>query len=70
MEKKLLVEELQKNNKKELTNEKIIKKKEINYMSNGKDMTILLILGLIKKILENGQYFTSYRSPGRNIKVE
>ena len=39
-------------------------------MSNGKDMTILLILGLIKKILENGQYFTPYRSPGRNIKVE
>ena len=29
--------------------EKVIKKKVINFMSNGKDMTIHLIVGLIKK---------------------
>ena len=38
----------------------------MNYMSNGKDITILLIAGLIKM----SQCFLPYRSFGRNIKVE
>ena len=43
--------ELQKTNQKEIRIEKIHKKKMINYMSNGKIMIILLIVGLIKKTL-------------------
>ena len=40
-------------------------------MSNGRDMIILLILGLIKKTLyKMSQYFPPYRSSGGNIKVE
>ena len=42
---------------------------EINYMSNRKDMIILLIAGLMKRILQN-EYFPPYKSSGRNIKVE
>ena len=42
--------ELQKTNQKEFRIEKTVKEKVINYMSNGKDMTIHLIVGLIKKI--------------------
>ena len=42
--------ELQKTNQKEFRIEKVIKKKVINYMSNGKVMIIHLIVGLIKKI--------------------
>ena len=42
--------ELQKTNQKEFRIEKILKKKVINCMLNGKDMTIHLIVGLIKKI--------------------
>ena len=39
-----------KNNcKKEFRVEKVIKKKAINYMLNGKAMIILLTVGLIKK---------------------
>ena len=38
-------------------------------MSNGKDITTHLIAGLIKRILLS-QYFSPYRSSGRNIKVE
>ena len=37
-------------------------------MSNEKDITILLIAGLIKRILS--QYFPPYRSFGGNIKAE
>ena len=40
--------ELQKTNQQGLRIEKVIKK-EINYMSNGKDIIIHLIAGLIKK---------------------
>ena len=36
--------------KKNLALKKRLKRKEINYMSNGKDITILLIAGLIKRI--------------------
>ena len=36
---------------KELQKKKVIKKKETNYMSNGKDIIILLTVQLIKKIL-------------------
>ena len=42
---------LQKTNQKEFRIEKIIKKKVINYLSNGKGMIIHLIVGLIKKYL-------------------
>ena len=41
--------ELQKIDQQEFRTEKVIKKKMINYMSNGKDMIIHLIVGLIKK---------------------
>ena len=37
--------------KKNLELKKRLKGKEINFMSNGKDVIILLIAGLIKKIL-------------------
>ena len=68
MEKKLLVVFIKKNckklTKKNIELKKGLKRKQINYMSNGKDITILLITGLIKK------YFPPYRSSGSNIKVE
>ena len=41
--------ELQRTNQEEFRIEKVIKKKVINYMSNGKNMIIHLIAGLIKK---------------------
>ena len=40
-----------KTNQNEFRIEKVIKKKGNNCMSNGKDITILLIAGLIKKTL-------------------
>ena len=40
---------MQKTNKKEFIIEKIIKKKEINYMSNLKDMIVYLAVRLITK---------------------
>ena len=42
--------ELQKTSQKEFRIEKVLKKKVINCMSNGKDMKIVLIVGLIKRI--------------------
>ena len=42
-------EELQKIDQQEFRIEKVIKKKVMNYMSNGKDTIIHLIAGLIKK---------------------
>ena len=47
--------ELQKANKQGFRIEKVIKEKEINYMSNGKDMTIYLIAGFIKMILHKNE---------------
>ena len=41
--------ELQKIDQQEFRIEKVIKKRETSYMSNGKDMIIHLIAGLIKK---------------------
>ena len=41
---------LQRTNQKELRIEKVLRKKVINYMLNGKVMIIHLIAGLIKKI--------------------
>ena len=41
--------ELQKTNQEGFSIEKVIKRKEINYISNGKDMIICLIAGLIKE---------------------
>ena len=43
----------QKTNQKEFKLEKIMKKEEINYMSNGKDMIIHLIVELMKRMLQN-----------------
>ena len=43
--------ELQKTTQKEFRIEKVLKKKMINFMSNGKSITIHLIVGLIKKTL-------------------
>ena len=40
--------ELQKIDQQEFRTEKVIKKKVINYIFNGKDMIIHLIVGLIK----------------------
>ena len=40
--------ELRKTNQEEIRIERVIKKKAINYMSNGKDMIIHAIAGLIK----------------------
>ena len=42
--------ELQKTNQREFRIKKVIEKKVINYMSNGKDMIVHLIVWLIKKI--------------------
>ena len=40
-------------------------------MSNGRDMIILLILGLIEKTLyKMNQHFPPYKGPEGNIKVE
>ena len=58
--------ELQKTNKKEFRIEKVIKKKVINYMSNGKNMITLLTVGLIKKMI---QYFPTYAVSKNNVKV-
>ena len=55
MVKRLLEKELQKTNQKEFRTEKVIKRKVINCMSNGKGMTIYLIAGLIKKTLYNNE---------------
>ena len=42
--------ELQKTNQQEVRIELVIKKKKTSHMSNGKDMIIHLLAGLIKKI--------------------
>ena len=41
--------ESQKTNQEKFRKEKYLKEKVINCMSNGKDMAIVLIVGLIKK---------------------
>ena len=41
--------ELQKTNQKEFTVEKVIKRKAVNYMLNGKGTIVLLTVGLIKR---------------------
>ena len=43
--------ELQETDEKKIELQNYLKENEINYMSNGKDIIILLIAGLIKKIL-------------------
>ena len=43
--------ELQKTSQEKFRIEKVLKKKVINCMSNGKGMIIVLIVGLIKKTL-------------------
>ena len=44
--------ELQKTSQEKFRIEKIIKRKGVNFMSNGKDKIIHLIVGLIKKDLK------------------
>ena len=40
-------------------------------MSNGKDIIVLSIIGLIKKMFyKMSQYFPPYRSSGGSVKVE
>ena len=51
--------ELQKTNQKEFRIEKKLRRKVINYMSNGKDMIIHLIAGLIKKMLYKNELIFS-----------
>ena len=51
MEKKLWEIFMQKNCRKNLELKKYLNGKEINYLSNGNDIIILLIAGLIKTIL-------------------
>ena len=51
MVKELLEVFMKKTNQKEFRIEKVIREKVINYMSNGKDMIIVLMVGLIKKTL-------------------
>ena len=49
-----------KTNQKEFRIEKMsLKEKKINYMSNGKDMIIHLIVGLIKKTLYKNESILS-----------
>ena len=51
--------ELQKTNQNEFRIEKLIKRKGNSYMSNGKDMIIHLIVGLIKKALYKNELILS-----------
>ena len=51
--------ELQKTGQEKFRVEKLIKKKVINCMSAGKDMTICLIVGLIKKTLYKNESILS-----------
>ena len=60
--KKLLENIMKKNHKKQINKDlgekKSLKEKEINYMSNGKDMITHLIAGLIKSTcIKMRQYF-------------
>ena len=51
--------ELQKTNQEEFRIEKVIKKNETNYASNGTGMIILLIVGLIEKALYKNESILS-----------
>ena len=51
--------ELQKTNQQRFRTEKVIKKREANSMSNGKDMIIHLMAGLIKMILHKNESILS-----------
>ena len=57
---KFYEKELKKTNQKEFRIEKILKKKVITCMLNGKGMIILLIVGLIKKTLYKNESIFSY----------
>ena len=48
-----------KTNQQRFRTEKVIKKKEANSMSNGKDMIIHLMAGLIKMILHKNESILS-----------
>ena len=52
--------ELQKTSQKKFRIERVLKRKVINFMLNGKGMIVVLIVGLIKKTLyKNGQSILS-----------
>ena len=51
---------LQKTNQKEFRLEKVLKKRVISCMLNGKGMIILLIVGLIKNTLYKNESLFSY----------
>ena len=51
MVKKVYEKELQKTSQEKFKIEKVLKRKVINCMSNGKGMIIVFIVGLIKKTL-------------------
>ena len=76
MVKKLLKHFIKKNYKKQINKDfeyrKPLKEKEINYMSNGKNMIIHLIGGLIKwSSIRISQYFPKLYEPfGGDIKVD
>ena len=72
MVKKLLVHSMRKSYKKEIKKnleyKRLLKQKKISCMLNGKDMTIYLIVGLIKMTLyKMSQYLPPYKSFGGNI---
>ena len=64
---------MQTTNQKKFRIEKVLRKKLINYMLNGKDMIIPLIIGLIKKkgcYIQLSQYFPKpYEPYGKNTNV-
>ena len=64
--------ELQGTNRQEFKIEKVVRKKEINYMSNGKVIIVHLIVGLTKKTLyKMSQYFPKpYKPFGGDINVK
>ena len=64
--------ELQKTSQEKLRIEKVLKRKGDKFMSNGKGIIVVLVVGLIKKTLyKMSQYFAKpFRSFGGNINVK
>ena len=56
--------------KKNLEKKKYLKEKVINYMSNGKDIIIHLIVGLIKKTLYNNESVLSNLGDSIMVKID
>ena len=63
--------ELQSPNQQIFRIEKVLKERVMNYMSNGKDMIIHSIVGLIKRyLIKMSEYFPKPQSHEENIKVK